>query len=124
MQQLHIGTGRTRVCLSWHRWGKDLHVHIGGGADHIGAVALAGRTDAGEVCADSLRIRPHKEDPLALAAARRLQAATGANVCVTAGIHVHAITRAEIAEVTRNAEAGIERLAQMLRGSKRGADRG
>ena len=84
---------------------------------HIGAAALAGRADDGKPYAETLRIPPHKEDRLALAAARRLHAATAANVCVTAGIHVDAITPAEISAVTRNVEAGIERLAGELRKS-------
>ena len=100
MGQSEIGSGRTLVRLTWQRWGTDLHVHIGGGDVHIGAAALAGRADR-----------------LALAAARRLHAATAANVCVTAGIHVDAITPAEISAVTRNVEAGIERLAGELRKS-------
>ena len=116
MSQLEVGTGRTRVRLTWRHRGKDLHVHIGGGEDHIGAVALAGRAVDGEAYARTLRIPPHKEGPLALAAARKLHAATGVRVCVTAGIHLDGITRAEIAEVARNARAGIQQLVGMLRG--------
>jgi hypothetical protein len=116
MNQLELGSGRTRVRLTWLRRGADLHVHIEGGADHIGAAALAGRADNGEVLAQSLQISPHKEGPLALAAADKLHAATPVRVCVTAGIHLNDITRAEIAEVTRNVDAAIERLAGILRG--------
>ena len=114
MSQLEVGTGRTRVRLTWRRHGKNLHVHIGGGGDHIGVVALAGRADDGEPYAQTLRIPPHKEDRLALAAAEKLHAATGVSVCVTAGIHLEGITRAEIAEITQNAEVGIQQLAGML----------
>ncbi len=115
MEQLEIGSGRTRVCLTWRRWGRDLHVHVGGGDQHVGAVALAGRADDGQTYADTLCVSPHKEDRLALAAAKTLHAATGVNVCVSAGIHIDGITSAEIADVLRNVEAGIERLAGELR---------
>jgi hypothetical protein len=114
MSQLEVGTGRTRVRLTWRRHGRDLHVHIGGGGDHIGVVALAGQAEDGDPYAQALRIPPHKEDRLALAAAGKLHAAAGINVCVTAGIHLEGITRAEIAEITRNAEAAIQQLAGVL----------
>jgi hypothetical protein len=115
MEQFEAGTGRTRVRLSWWRWGNDLYVHIGGGAAHVGAAALAGRTSEGESYARMLCIAPHKEGDLALAAAEKLHAATGGNVCVTAGVHVESITPAEIRDVTRNAELAAEHLAGELR---------
>lgn len=101
--------------LTWQHRGDDLHVHIGGGTDHIGVVALAGRQGDGQTRVEVLRVPPHKEDRLARAAAETLHAAIGVNVCVTAGIHLDNITSAEIAEVTENVKAGIERLADMLR---------
>ena len=115
MEQFETGVGRTLVRLSWRCWGTDLYVHIGGGDAHIGTAALAGRTNDGEPYAETLRIAPHKEDRLALAAARKLHAATGVNVCVTAGIHVDKITPAEISVVTRNVEAAVGHLAAELR---------
>lgn len=115
MQEFETGTGRTLVRLGWRRWGTDLYVHIGGGAAHVGAAALAGRTGDGESYARMLRIAPHKEGGLALAAAEKLHAATGGNVCVTAGIHVESITPSEIRDVTRNAELAVEHLAGELR---------
>jgi hypothetical protein len=114
MPQLEIGSGRTLVRVNWCFRGADLCVHIGGGDDHVGAVALAGRAENGATCAESLCVAPHKESGIALAAARRLQAAVGANVCVTAGIHVDEITPAEISAVTRNAELAIENLLAEL----------
>jgi hypothetical protein len=111
---LEIGSGRTRVRLTWRRWGNDLHVHVGGGAYHIGAVALAGRQPNGETCESVFCVPPHKEGPLALNAAKVLHAAADATVCVTAGVHVDGITRAEIATVLRNVEEGVERLARRL----------
>ena len=54
MPQLEIGSGRTLVRVNWRFWGADLCVHIGGGDDHVGAVALAGRAENGASCAESL----------------------------------------------------------------------
>jgi len=116
MNTLETGSGRTRVRLTWQRWGDDLHVHIGGGRDHIGAVALVGRDRSGETCARVLAVPPHKEDQMVLQAARRLHAAVGANVCVTGGVHVENITPDEIALIPLNAEEGIEQLVRMIRG--------
>ena len=114
MQHLETGTGRTLVRLSWRRWGTDLYVHIGGGEVHVGAAALAGRTAGGKPYAETLCVAPHKEDRLALAAAEKLHAATGVNVCVTAGIHVDKITPAEISEVMQNAAAAVACLEREL----------
>ena len=114
MNTLEAGTGRTRIRLTWRFGGRDLHAHIAGGDDHIGAVALAGIRPGGETFASVLRLPPHKEDELALIAARKLQAVTGATVCVTAGIHLDDITRAELAEVLENAERAVATLARRL----------
>jgi len=116
MNGFEIGDGRTRVRFTWQRIGSDLHVHIGGGAEHVGAVALAGRQPDGGLFADVLSVPGHREDGLALAAAQRLHAATGATVCVTAGIHIDSAAREEIAAIVRNAEAGASRLADVLAG--------
>jgi peroxiredoxin len=111
--QCEAGTGRTRVRLTWRWWGKDLHAHIAGGKDHIGATALAGRKPEGETYGAVLCVPPHKEDELALEAARRLHAVTGATVCVTAGIHVERITREELERVLQN----VDRVVTLLAGS-------
>jgi hypothetical protein len=118
MSVLEVGTGRTRVHLTWRRWGQDLHVHVGGGDEHIGAAALVARRSDDDVYEGVLRVPPHREDELALKAARTLHAAAGTNVCVTAGVHVDGITGAEIEEVVRNIEVAIARLAGALRGPR------
>lgn len=115
MNTLETGDGRTRVCLAWQQWGGDLHVHIGGGEHHLGAVALVGRQPDGETCEGVLGVPPHKEAELALNAAKTLHAALGVSVCVTAGIHLDRITPAETAGVLRNVDHGVERLAALLR---------
>ena len=115
MNELEAGTGRTRVRLIWKRWGSDLHVHIAAGEHHVGAAALVGRQPDGETYEGGLCVPPHKEDQLVLDAARTLHAATAVNVCVTAGIHLDAITGAEISAVVRNVDEAVARIAGMLR---------
>ncbi len=102
------------MTLEWKFHGQDLSVHIGGGDDHIGAVALAGREPEGGVFAHVLRIRPHREDVLAREAAATLHEALGVCVCVSAGIHVDAITPAEIEDVLGNVRAAVSELARGL----------
>ena len=84
-----------------------MYVHIGGGVDHIGAVALAGTRPDGAAYAEVLCVPPHKEGEPALAAARTIQRALGVNVCVTAGFHLDDITRDEIAEVLQNMNRAV-----------------
>jgi hypothetical protein len=117
MDQFETGSERTRLRFTWQRRGNDVHVHIAGGEDHIGAVALVGRDADDKLQESVLRISPHKEDEVVLPAARQLHAATGASVCVTAGIHLPEITAAEIKAVLANAQAGVATLICMLEGS-------
>lgn len=115
-RRLDVGRGRTAVWLVLTPQGRDLVLRIGGGDAHVGAVAVvspAGGT-AGEPC-DVLTVVPgHKEGPLARLAARRLAAAAGRTCVCAAGIHLDAITPAEIAAVVANAERGVEMLAAAL----------
>jgi hypothetical protein len=116
METFEIGTGRTRLTVAWQFWGPDLHVHIGGGDHHIGAVALVGTTPAGRVHREVARVPPHKEDRIVDAAAVALHKETGGNVCVTAGVHVDSISKEEIDSVLQTAQAGVDRLIHSLRG--------
>ena len=116
MDCIEVGSGRTLVSLHWRRWGSDLVVHISGGRPHIGAVALVGSAAAGVVEEGVLCLSPHREDKLALQSGRQLQAALGGNVCVSAGIHLDQITRAEIAAIERSVELGVERVIEILKG--------
>ena len=114
MSTLETGSGRTRIRFSWQRHGNDLHVHVSGGDDHIGAAALVGRHPGGALSEGVLPIPPHKEDRLVLDAARTLHAVTGVNVCVTAGIHLDEISPGEIDAVLRNVDQGVALLAAKL----------
>lgn len=120
MHRLEAGSGRTRVWLTWRVWGSDLHVHIGGGSQHIGAVALVGRQPDGERYEGVLHVPPHREDQITLQAAQALHAATGVNICVTAGIHLDGITPGEIKAVRQNVRDGTADLAATLRTREEG----
>ncbi len=115
MKSFEIGTGRTRLTIAWERWGKDLHVHIGGGEHHIGAVALVGCSPDGKNHRHVGDIPPHKEAKIVERAARVLHMETGGNICVTAGIHIEEACKAEIETILRTVDEGIARIVQSLR---------
>jgi hypothetical protein len=112
---LDVGTGRTRLQFTWRWHGEDLHVHVTGGTDHVGAVALAGRQPDGQSFADSLRLPPHREAELAVRSAKALHDALGRVVCVTAGIHLDDITQEEIKDVLATVDEGIHKLVARLK---------
>lgn len=116
MNKLTAGSGRAQLTFTWEHRGRDLSVHVGGGADHIGAVAMAGFGPDGRPFQGALCLPPHREDELALRAARTLRDALGSTVCVSAGVHLDDITREEIADVLRAADEGVRRLIERLRG--------
>ena len=92
--------GRLSIHLRVFRQGRDLQVLCGGGATHIGAVALAVPAH-GQVEAQShlAGLPGHKEDALAQRMAERMAHALNCAVCVNAGIHYDNITREEIRQV-------------------------
>lgn len=120
-QSFTIGTGRGQVSVTWRVWRHDLHVHLGGGDDHVGAVAICGRSREGEVHLNVSAVPPHKEGPVAEEAARRLHEALGCNVAVSAGIHYDEITKQEIVAVVENARVGVGQLIARLRSERGGA---
>ena len=113
MNAFQIGAGRTQVAFSWQTHGADLRVHIGGGADHIGAAALAAPTTSVQTAG----VPPHREEEIVREVADRLAEQLHVTVCVTAGIHVDQITRQEIQAIRAACAAGADRLIQLLRNS-------
>ena len=87
----------------------------GGGATHIGAVALAAPAH-GQVEAQShlAGLPGHKEDALALHMAERMAHALNCAVCVSAGIHYDNITREEIRQVEQMVHDLTERCISAL----------
>ena len=117
--------GRLNLYLRVFRQGRDLQVLCGGGASHVGAVALAAPNDAhapqpdqsdigGQVDARVLTLPGHKEDALALRMAQSMAEALHCAVCVSAGIHYDNITRAEIQQVEQMAQNLTQRCIAAL----------
>ena len=123
--------GRLNISLRVFRQGRDLQVLCGGGASHIGAVALAAPVQGheqqqgqpglaahaaqpGQVETRLLALPGHKEDALALRMATTLAQALHCAVCVSAGIHYDNITRAEIQQVEQMAQDLTQRCIAAL----------
>lgn len=113
--------GRLNISLRVFRQGRDLQVLCGGGASHIGAVALAAPCNGHAPQSDApyqadlsdqpwqvevrlLALPGHREDALAQRMAQRMAEALHCAVCVSAGIHYDNITRAEIQQVEQMAQ--------------------
>ena len=132
--------GRLNIYLRVFRQGRDLQVLCGGGASHVGAVALAApahghapQSDSADMAglADQtsqtdqavqphgvethlLALPGHKEDALALRMAQSMAKALHCAVCVSAGIHYDNITRAEIQQVEQMAQDLTQRCIAAL----------
>lgn len=123
--------GRLTIYLRVFRQGRDLQVLCGGGASHVGAVALAAPSkghgqhpDApypadqadkpGQIEVRLLALPGHKEDALALRMAQGMAEALHCTVCVSAGIHYDNITRAEIQQVEQMAQNLTQRCIAAL----------
>ena len=107
-RDLVVGQGREKVEMSLEARGRDWVLTIGGGDTHVGAVAVVGALgQQGRHLHESLEVVPgHKEGPLALAAARKLAAATGRTCVCIAGIHQDDATASEIRGIVANVERG------------------
>ena len=140
--------GRLNLYLRVFRQGRDLQVLCGGGASHIGAVALAAFNDGhaqqadapplpgragqvgqvgqanqpeqvGQVETRLLALPGHREDALAQRMAQSMAEALHCAVCVSAGIHYDNITRAEIQQVEQMAHDLTQRcIAALTKDSK------
>ena len=128
--------GRLNIYLKVFRLGRDLQVLCGGGASHIGAVALAAPAQVyepqqgqhaqadqaaqpGQTEARLLALPGHREDVLAQRMAQSMAEALHCAVCVSAGIHYDNITRAEIQQVEQMAHDLTQRcIAALTKDSK------
>ena len=107
--------GRLSIHLRVFRQGRDLQVLCGGGATHIGAVALAAPAHGQVEDQSHLAALPgHKEAALAQRMAERMAHALGCAVCVSAGIHYDNITREEIRQVEQMVHDLTERCISAL----------
>ena len=112
---LHEGTGRTRVCFSAHSIGGDLIVRLYNEQEHIGAVALSEYHPGEKRASTSVITRfGHKDDSVAYAAAHKICKSLHKPVCAIAGIHLDAITEAEIKQITANCNRLIDRYVESV----------
>ena len=113
MPSFEIGEDRCRLRFTWERHGQDLRLHIGGGADHVGAMALAARGKDSAVHIEVSSAPGHREADLVRPAAEKICETLGVTACVSAGVHLDRITREEIAAILQNAAAGTRKLIEM-----------
>jgi hypothetical protein len=113
--ELNLGSGRTRVGLTWSEMGHSLVVCLSNDNAHIGAVAL-GEYDPREGRASTSVITRlgHKDDVVATRAAHRLAKELRQPVCVIAGIHLDQITEAEIAAIGANCDSLVNEMIRLL----------
>ncbi len=89
--------GRIAISIEVRAVGDDWLVVLTGGEAHLGACALGvWDTASGRASGSVLTAPGHREEGVALAAARRLANAARGRVVVGAGIHYPGATRAEI----------------------------
>ncbi|MBQ7618201.1 MAG: hypothetical protein IJS50_04940 [Desulfovibrio sp.] len=95
LEFLAKGRGRLELCLRLIPQGEDYLVQLLGGQAHLGACAVKEANCAVQLITCS----GHREGELAVLTAEWLSRLLKAKVCVCAGIHYAAISKAEIAEV-------------------------
>ncbi|MGM0771740.1 MAG: hypothetical protein ACQESU_09070 [Halobacteriota archaeon] len=93
-------TSRGELILEHRIIGEDLLVTLTGGKGHIGAVAV-GYYDRipGHASSSVITLPSHRDDAIALDAARLISSITHSTTVFTAGIHFENITAEEIKEI-------------------------
>jgi len=100
--------------------GRDLLCRVGGGAAHVGAVALAEWSEGART--RCLSARGHREEAIARHAAHSLCTASQRTVVCVAGIHFDDVTRSDIEEISRRATELAEEAARIVRDPREGSD--
>lgn len=124
MEQFYIeqGTGsRDRVILEGKLYGEDLNVMISGGtAPHLGAVAFAfpvsqyhGRP-AESATVNLISRYGHRDDKVALLAAKILASKLNRTVLAAAGIHIDEASKEEIDHLVCLVEAACQELIRQI----------
>ncbi len=111
------GTGALTVRADAVRCGADLAVAVAGGTGpHIGAAALGEyEPERGSATVSCITVRTHRDDRVACRFAKRLSAALGCTVSVSAGLHVDGAGEAEIAALVENSERCLDKLLAELK---------
>lgn len=100
MPEMTKRTSRGELVLDHRIIGEDLVVTLTGGKGHVGAVAV-GYYDRipGHASSSVITLPSHRDDAIALDAARLISSVTHSTTVFTAGIHFENITDEEIKEV-------------------------
>ena len=117
--QFEAGEGRSRITLQATRLGGDLVVYIFNENAHLGAVAIAEWDSAHRRVSVSVHTRlGHKDDAVAQRAAHAISKSIEGPVCVIAGIHLDAISQAEIEEILSSTDLAVEKFTESLDGTQ------
>jgi len=109
IQEITLGEGRAKVCLSAHYLGDNLIIYIFNENAHIGAVAVGEYDQKEKRTSVSVTTRlGHKDDVVAQSAAHSISKFIKKAVCVVVGIHVDKITKGEIADILENADRLVD----------------
>jgi hypothetical protein len=113
--ELTARDGRIDATLAASQVGTDWLVEIIGGEAHIGAAALATfDTVHARASASVLSAPGHREEQVALDAARAISRQTHTTTAVVAGLHYPEITADEIATASRLCQGLVKRFLARL----------
>lgn len=116
MIEIKKDIGRIQLLLKGESAGNDFFFVLSGGKEHIGAVALGIYDGESSRASASVISSPgHREDEIALRAARKISAVTQSTIVFMAGIHIDDITVDEIQEILKASESMIDELIESLR---------
>jgi hypothetical protein len=102
------GEERTYVWMREVPMGEDVILMLGGGTEHVGAVALAVHTGDG-ISVETVSAPGHKEGTIVRALANRAAERLRKNVMVVCGIHIDDAKRDEIAEIEKNCHVVLDK---------------
>ncbi|WP_135609631.1 hypothetical protein [Methanococcoides sp. AM1] len=113
---MRIQTSRGELLLEHRIIGKDMMIALTGGKGHIGAVAV-GYYDRipGHASSSVITLPSHRDDAIALDAARRISSVTHTTTVVTVGINFENITVEEIEEVLSASNELINEFMESLK---------
>ncbi|WP_339061412.1 hypothetical protein [Tepidibacillus marianensis] len=98
---------RFNIQIKQYNLGKDLVIHVTGGAAHIGAVATA-YFDEDQLHVELLQLPHHKEGELAEEFAELAARKLRSTVTVLMGIHIDHATKEDIQNIIEEVKIGME----------------
>jgi hypothetical protein len=107
--------GRAEIVLEWELMGEDYIVTLKGGREHIGAAAVGMYDDNKGISTSSVISLPgHREEGIALEAARKISSCTHRTTVFMAGIHLDDITGEEINKIVEVSDIIVDRFIKYL----------